>query len=119
MEQKTGHPLTGGTYACQKSFQSWGQQSSGLVPAIGAKCSMKHFLSLRSVTGPEKIDPNWGRDGETHAAACACGVCMPVDFLKKESALPVHFEGSTKDIIAYFHVPLGVLQAIEGQMCVC
>jgi hypothetical protein len=66
---------------------------SSLVPAIGAKRSMKRFglwdqrrgvgscscyrgqtldeafRSLGSATGPEKIDPNWGRDGGTHAAA--------------------------------------------------
>jgi hypothetical protein len=128
---------------------------SSLVPAIGAKRSMKRFglwdqrrgvgscscyrgqtldealRSLGSATGPEKIDPNWGRDGRpmlphvhgmwcvTHGVGVGGGVRMPVDFLKKESALPVRFEGSTEDVVVRFHVPLGVLQAIEGQTCAC
>ena len=56
-----------------------------------------------------------------HVCVCVClgCVCMPVDFLKKESTLPVHFEGSTEDVVVHFNVPLGVLQAIKGQTCAC
>ena len=118
---------------------------SSLVPAIGAKHSMKCSLGLwdqrrgvRSCScyrgqtlndafsvfwdqrrGLKRLIPNWGRDGRPmllHVHMCVC-VCMPVDFSKKESALPVRFEGSTEDVIVCFHVPLGVLQAIEGQTC--
>ena len=54
-----------------------------------------------------------------HVHVVCVSVCMPVDFSKKESTLLVCFEGSTEDVIVHFHVPLGVLQAIEGQTCAC
>ena len=65
---------------------------SSLVPAIGAKCSMKCFWSFgisdRAWKDWSKLREGWA----THAVACACGVCVCVyaSWLLKEGK---HFAG--------------------------